>query len=133
LPVLNGKLYIINSPDLIQSAMRNNDISFDPFLIEFSKGMSGLNKRQVEIVARDEVMKDLLDTIHSALRGEPLNRLNIAALTRLMGMLNSIQPTSPLVVSDAFLFIRDHATEATMAALFGEMNPFTAEHLHLLW
>lgn len=35
LPMLNGKLYVINSPNLISSAMRSKDLSFDPFVLEF--------------------------------------------------------------------------------------------------
>ena len=38
LPVLNGKLYVINSPSLISAAMRSKDLSFVPFSVEFSAG-----------------------------------------------------------------------------------------------
>lgn len=38
LPVLAGKLYVINAPGLISAAMRSKDLSFDPFAIEFSAG-----------------------------------------------------------------------------------------------
>lgn len=133
LPMLNGKLYVINSPSLIQAALRNNDISFDPFIIEFSKTMFGQNEKQIEILSRPAVMKELLGLIHSSLLGEPLHRLNVVALEKLMGHINLIQPKGSVDITDAFIWIRDMMTEATAVALFGEKNPITTEHAHLLW
>lgn len=133
LPMLNGKLYVINSPSLIQAALRNNDISFDPFIVEFSKGIFGQNEKQVEVISRPTVMKELLDIIHSSLLGEPLHRLNVVALEKMMGHINVIQPNSPAAIPDAFIWIRDMMTEATAVALFGKKNPITPEHVHLLW
>ncbi|KAK7429792.1 hypothetical protein QQZ08_003637 [Neonectria magnoliae] len=131
LPMLNGKLYVINSPSLIQSALRNNDISFDPFLTEFSKGMFGQDDRQIAIV--DRVMKEVLDIVHSTLLGEPLHKLNTTTLKLLMKPLNFMQPNASVQVPNAFLWIRDNTTEAITTALFGEKNPITAEHVHHLW
>ncbi|KAF4974548.1 hypothetical protein FZEAL_8572 [Fusarium zealandicum] len=133
LPILNGKLYLINSPSLIQAALRNTDIAFDPFIIEFSKGMFGLNQKQVGIIARKEVMKELFDVIHATLLGDPLHRLNMAALTKLMTYLNRIPPTTTVAVPNSFMWVRDVFTEATATALFGEKNPLTSEHVHHLW
>ncbi|KAF7556298.1 hypothetical protein G7Z17_g1523 [Cylindrodendrum hubeiense] len=133
LPMLNGKLYVINSPSLIQSALRNNDVSFDPFLIEFSKGMFGLTPTLLEAISQDSLMKELLETISSTLMGESLHKLNVVALTSLIQHLNAVQAGTPFIVADSFLWIRDIVTEATTRALFGEMNPFTAEHIPHLW
>ncbi|KPM45264.1 hypothetical protein AK830_g1284 [Neonectria ditissima] len=116
---------------LIQSTLRNNDISFDPFLFEFSKGIFGQDDRQVVIIQR--IMKELLDIIHSTLSGEPLHKLNTTALTHLMKNLNRIQPTESVRVPNAYLWIRNMTTEATMMALFGEKNPITPENVHHLW
>ncbi|KAF4441573.1 7-alpha-hydroxycholest-4-en-3-one 12-alpha-hydroxylase [Fusarium austroafricanum] len=130
LPMLNGKIYVINSPDLIQAALRNNDISFDPFLIEFSKAMWGLSKNAVGLISNDDYLKEGLSLIHSSLTGEPLYELNISALTCLMSYLNRIQV---LRKPDVFDWLRDILTDASATALFGEKNTLTVEHSHLLW
>ncbi|KAJ4171643.1 hypothetical protein NW754_013414 [Fusarium falciforme] len=51
----------------------------------------------------------------------------------MMGHINVIQPDESVTIPDAFLWIRDMMTEATAVALFGEKNPITPEHVHLLW
>ena len=44
LPMINGKLYIITQPTLIQSAYRNKNLSFDPFMIDFAQRMLDLSE-----------------------------------------------------------------------------------------
>jgi cytochrome P450 len=132
--MLNGKLYIINSPNLVQGVIRSSTISFDPFLIEFSEGTFGLTKKQVEIIARREVMDDLVEVIHATLMGEPLMRLNLAALNSLMEPLNAIRAGTPLSVADTSVFLRRHLMAATMEGLFGKKhNPFPLDKVDLLY
>ncbi|RKL04783.1 hypothetical protein BFJ71_g3564 [Fusarium oxysporum] len=133
LPMLNGKVYIINSPDLIQSALKNNDISFDPFLVEFSKAMWGLSQNAGDLISDKEYLKTGLSIIQSTLMGEPLHRLNLSALTRLMTYLNPIRPGEELDAPDAFIWLRDILTDATATALFGAKNPLTVDKAHLMW
>ncbi|KAF4954520.1 hypothetical protein FSARC_12133 [Fusarium sarcochroum] len=133
LPMLNGKLYVINSPDLIQSALRNNDISFDPFLIGFSKSMWGLSDNAVNIISDKANLTAGLNIIHATLLGEPLHKLNVVALSRIMSYLNDIQPKTTVAVPDVFNWIRDTMIDATATGLFGDNNPLTLEHAHLLW
>lgn len=133
LPMLNGKVYIINSPDLIQSALKNNDISFDPFLVEFSKAMWGLSQNAGDLISDKEYLKTGLSIIQSTLMGEPLHRLNLSALTRLMTYLNPIRPGEELDAPDVFIWLRDILTDATATALFGAKNPLTVDKAHLMW
>ncbi|KAF4332089.1 7-alpha-hydroxycholest-4-en-3-one 12-alpha-hydroxylase [Fusarium beomiforme] len=133
LPMLNGKLYIINSPDLIQSALKNNDISFDPFIIESAKGLWGLSQNSVDHIADEDNKKAGLTIIHSTLMGEPLHRINLSALTRLMTYINPSKTKEALEAPDVFVWLRDILTDATTTALLGEKNPLTADKAHLLW
>ncbi|KAF9777145.1 hypothetical protein IL306_004571 [Fusarium sp. DS 682] len=133
LPMLNGKVYVINSPDLIQSALKNNDISFDPFLIGFSKALWGLSQNAADSIADKANLKGGLTIIHSTLMGEPLHRLNLNALTRLMTYVNPIRPGEALDVPDVYIWLRDILTDATMTALFGKKNPLTVDKAHYLW
>ncbi|KAM0248909.1 hypothetical protein ACHAP5_003116 [Fusarium lateritium] len=133
LPMLNGKLYVINSPDLIQSALRNNDISFDPFILEFSVSMWGISKHAAKCIEDGENMMGGLSVIHTNVMGEPLHRLNLSSLTRLTTYLNRIQPRENIHVPDISVWLRDILTDATATALFGEKNPLTLENSELLW
>ena len=127
--MLHGKIYVINSPDLISSALRNSDISFDPFLIEFSEGLFGLNKRSIEVIAQKSVIDELIDTIHTSLMGEPLYKMNVVALTELMKTVNRIETID---IPETYPWIWDLMGNATMLALFGSKNPITLEHMHLV-
>jgi hypothetical protein len=130
---LNGKLYVVNSPDLIQSALRNNDISFDPFLVEFSVSMWGISENAAKCIQNRENLNGGLNIIHANTMGEPVQRLNLGSLTRLMTYLNRIQPQENLVVPDVSVWLRDILTDATATALYGEENPLTLEKSELLW
>lgn len=99
LPMLHGKMYIINSPDLIISAMKNQQISFDPFLLEFSQGTLGLHENTMRVISNKEVIDELLFTIHNTLMGEPLYKMNVVALTNLMENLNN---KTTIEVSDTY-------------------------------
>ncbi|KAI9151503.1 Cytochrome P450 monooxygenase [Paramyrothecium foliicola] len=117
LPMLSGKLYIINSPELVQAAMRTQEISFDPFQLEFSVTIFGLNEKQRAIMADREHMDKLLDVIHVNLMGKPLHRINVSALTTLSVLLNNIHANQGLEVPDSYLWLRENMTLATVFAL----------------
>ena len=129
--MLNGKMYVVNSPDLVTAAMRNVQLSFDPFVIEFSSGMLGLSDKLVKIIERKPVMDGLMHIIHTCLMGEPLYKMNIVALSKLMTTLNGIVPDSTMAIPDTFIWVQKLMAVATMRALFGEKNPFAPEHVHL--
>ncbi|RSL50929.1 hypothetical protein CEP54_011692 [Fusarium duplospermum] len=131
LPMLHGKMYVINSPDLITAAMKNGDISFDPFLLEVPVGLFGLSKKISNIIEQRHVIDGLLNVIHYTLMGDHLSRMNITALTNMMQTLNDVGP-NPAEVSDAYEWSWDVLGNATMVAIFGEKNPLTPEHLHLI-
>ncbi|RSM16167.1 hypothetical protein CDV31_004630 [Fusarium ambrosium] len=131
LPMLQGKMYIINSPDLITAAMKNGDISFDPFLLEVPVGLFGLSKKMSEIINQRHVIDGLLNVIHYTLMGDHLSRMNITALTDMMQTLNDVG-LNPIEFPDAYEWSWDVLGNATMVAIFGEKNPLTPEHLHLI-
>lgn len=130
--MLHGKMYVINSPELITAAMKNIDISFDPFLIEFSVPLLSLNDKIVKIIEKPVIMQSLMRIIHTSLMGEPLAQLNVAALAKIMETFNNIQPESQLVISDIYTWLWNVTGDATMRALFGEKNPITSQNVQLL-
>lgn len=129
--MLHGKMYIINAPDLIAAAMKNSDISFDPLLLEIPVGLFGLSKRMSDIINQRHVVDSLLNVIHYTLMGDHLSRMNISALSKMMQTLNEVG-SDPTALPDAYDWLWDVLGNATMVAIFGEKNPLTPEHLHLI-
>jgi hypothetical protein len=133
LPILNGKLYVINSPALVQAAMRTPEISFDPFLIEFTEGMLGLNKRQSGVVNNEDCMAALLHIIHTTLMGSPMHKVNVNSLGHLASVLNSTPRERSTQIANSFLWLRNHIVTATGVGLYGKHNPLTGNAIDLLW
>ncbi|KAJ3544468.1 hypothetical protein NM208_g3026 [Fusarium decemcellulare] len=132
LPMLHGKMYVINSPDLISAAMKNTHISFNAFLKEVPVGLLGLDQRLADIASDQRVIDSLIHVIHSTLTGEPLYRMNVQVLSAIMGKFNGIPLGTGAEVDDTYEWIWDIMFPAGMHALFGEKNPFTSEHKHLI-
>ncbi|PTD02181.1 25-hydroxycholesterol 7-alpha-hydroxylase [Fusarium culmorum] len=133
LPMLNGKLYVINSPDLIQAALRNNDISFTPFILESSKAMWGLSENAMASISDLANLKGGMQIIHSTLGGESLHKLNISSLSRFMTYLNRVKPGENIGIADTYIWLRDMLTDASATAVYGPKNPITVDKMHLVW
>ncbi|UZP37012.1 hypothetical protein NXS19_004828 [Fusarium pseudograminearum] len=133
LPMLNGKLYVINSPDLIQAALRNNDISFTPFILESSKAMWGLSDNAMASISDLANLKGGMQIIHSTLGGESLHKLNISSLSKFMTYLNRVKAGGTLGIADTYTWLRDMLTDASATAVYGPKNPITVDKMHLVW
>jgi len=131
LPMVGGKIYQINSPALISSAMRNKDLSFAAHAKKWAVGAIGLTERQFQLIMSQ--YDELNHTIHSSLTGKDLYQMNTMALRDVADTLNAIRPESELHVPDVFLWLRDLMSLATMKALFGEKNPMTSKTVENLW
>jgi hypothetical protein len=131
--MLNGKLYVINSPAIIATAMRNEDLAFEPLALSYTRTMFDVKPRAMEIISRPLVFKELLRVISTTLMGDSLAKLNVAALETMMATLNSIESGKSLVVSDTHLFLRSSLIYATTTSLFGGKSPFTRENCLHFW
>lgn len=131
--MLNGKIYVINSPTLISAAMRSKDLIFDPFILQFALAVLGASKQHVDTFAKPGVLEHISQVIHLSLTGDPVFRMNARALNDVAQLLNSIGPGSDFAVPEVFLWLRGLMSRATMVALFGARNPMTAETIDQLW
>ncbi|QPC69441.1 hypothetical protein HYE68_000193 [Fusarium pseudograminearum] len=122
LPMLNGKLYVINSPDLIHAALRNNDISFTPFILESSKAMWGLSDNAMASISDLTNLKGGMQIIHSTLGGESLHKLNISSLSKFMTYLNRVKAGGTLGIADTYTWLRDMLTDASATAVGREYD-----------
>ncbi|KAH6684949.1 cytochrome P450 [Plectosphaerella plurivora] len=129
LPMLNGKIYVINSPGLVSAAMKSPDVSFEPFFLELSAGAVGLRESELDMLRRDGNLDKFMNLVHNDFKGTSLAKLNVAALTKLAETLDAVPIGEDLVIPDVWLWLRDVLIEAVTSSLFGEHNPFN-EELH---
>lgn len=133
LPMLNGWLYVINDPGLIAAAMRNHNLSFDPFTIEFAGSSMGMTPQQMEVYSRSENLEEMARVIHSSLTGENLLRMNVRALADISEVINGVSPGEGLNVPDLFEWLRTVVAKASCSALWGDKSPLGAEDAEDLW
>jgi hypothetical protein len=139
LPMLNGKLYMITDPGMVQNAFRNKKLSFDPFTLEVAQRMLGVSDQTMIPVrfAGDEEKPGFLSAfvqeLHGAMVGQYLHEMNANALNRIAVTINGLGKTSK--INNLYYWIRDIMTVATCDALLGSHNPVKtgSEYVQLLW
>lgn len=139
LPMLNGKLYMITDPVMIQNGFRNNKLSFDPFELEFAQRMLGLSDETMVPVRfpgdekKPSFLAEFTHEIHAAMVGEHLHKTNAAALNVVARVFNGLEKT--FEVDSFYYWIRDAMTVATCEALLGSHNPVTigSDLVKALW
>ncbi|KAL2024713.1 hypothetical protein VTK56DRAFT_6914 [Thermocarpiscus australiensis] len=129
LPVLNGKLYVVNSPALISAAMRSRDLSFDPFVEMFSKNALGLSDAEAARLLEPGFLASAMQPIHPAMTGEPLREMAAKGLERIAVDLNGIGSGAWTEIPNVADWLRDVVSQAMMVAMYGEKNPITPDVL----
>jgi hypothetical protein len=133
LPMLNGKMYVINSPTLISAATRCKELTFEPFVLEFTTGVLGLSKRHIEVYSKPGFLESVTPVVHSSMTGDELRKMMARGLTRLSSVLNAIKPGTTLEVDNSLRWFRDVMSQAIMYSLFGKNNPMGPEEIAALW
>ncbi|KAL9564974.1 hypothetical protein ACKAV7_010888 [Fusarium commune] len=110
LPMLNGKIYAIWSPSLVQSALRNKNLTFDVFGIEFAENVFGLNKETMSIIRGTGSIEESLVS-------------KMMALEYIGSCINSIGREG-LNVPNVYRWLRELMTHATAEAIYGVGNLF---------
>ncbi|KAF7551196.1 hypothetical protein G7046_g7780 [Stylonectria norvegica] len=147
LPMLNGKLYAIYDPYMVQSALRSKTASFEPFEEEFAQKTFGLSAETfAKITSNPTLISDFTDAIHQSFQTEPLHRMNMHFLQCITAKLGPISRGESVVdktnagrerlqgveggleVDNLFLWVRDIMTLATTRALYGDRDPFNDDH-----
>jgi hypothetical protein len=128
-------MYVISSPELIQSVLRNpRTFPFEPMVIESTNRVFDISKDGTKIVAN----KDYIDSVHkfvheTMLPGPPLNQMNGNALKTEARLLNSIENGSKKRIK-LYRWIRDCVTLSGADALYGPENPVkNSKMIDMLW
>jgi len=134
LPMLNGKVYVVNSPALIAASMRNRELSFDPFALEFAEGLLGIERKHVdELFGKPGWVQTMTDTIHSAFSGENVRQMKAACYQELASSLNSLEPGQTLGIANSYDWLALLVPRAFTKVLFGAKNPFTDRTIQAIW
>ncbi|KJZ75729.1 hypothetical protein HIM_04886 [Hirsutella minnesotensis 3608] len=124
LPMMGGKTYAIWDPALVQSALRQKTLSFEPFAIDFLQTMLGMKEESYSrFREKPEIVVEFFDALHVTVRGEPLHRMNANALNFISSRLDAIKGTGKVQVDNFYLWLRELMTLATTTALLGDRNP----------
>lgn len=128
LPMLGGKTYAIWDPALVQSALRQRTLSFEPFAVDFLQTMLGMKEESYNrFREKPEIVVEFFDALHVTVRGEPLHRMNANALDFISARLDALKGDGEVRVDNFFLWVRELMTLATTTALLGRKNPLLRE------
>jgi hypothetical protein len=123
LPMLNGKVYAIWSPALMQAALKSKELSFTPFVQQFAGRVLGVPKKdQHGILENEQFFVDFFQAIHVAMMPKHLHQMNAFALSYMADRLNAIESTATHI-ENLYLWLREVVTQATTEALYGRRNP----------
>ena len=136
LPMPAGKLYVVNTPHLITSVMRNSKtLLFGPFATKNHRRLFGISA-EAESLAQDNVdlargafglWHEAVNASHVALNpGEGLNELNrnmISGLTSSFEQLANKTSAAPLRIG-LLQWLQSELTRIVTAASYGPANPF---------
>jgi hypothetical protein len=92
--MINGKAYVINSPLLIQSALRSKDLSYDPFIQDSSEKLFGLADGTMKALRapgtpeKMDLMSEFNREMHGSMLGEHLDKMNRVALIDIAASVN---------------------------------------------
>ncbi|KAI1477443.1 cytochrome P450 [Daldinia eschscholtzii] len=121
LPLLHRKVYVINSPTLVQAAFANRRLSFMPFVVDFVKRMDELSPAARGIYG--EIHPQVMQSISTHMTGKQLKRMNSVQLKEFLPYL----PENGVVleIENLWFWLRDILTVGTTSMLFGATdNPW---------
>ena len=130
LNMLNGKVYIVTSPDLVNAVNRNSKkIAFNPFVATLGKRITGHDEETSQIVQHNlngehgpGYVIDVHDRIVASLApGKDLQQTTKAMLSHLSIFFEEITTDAEI---NLFAWTRNTVTTVSTRALYGSQNPF---------
>ncbi|KAJ6441080.1 cytochrome P450 [Purpureocillium lavendulum] len=143
-PMLNGKLYTIFDPDLIQATLRLKAASFEPFVVGFAQKSFNLSDATfAKILSHPQLVPEFTDAIHRSFHPTALAQMNLHFLSTISARLDAVadagkvDATNPgresraadgaLEIGNLFLWCRDVMSVASTKALYGDSDPFSKD------
>ncbi|KAK3372601.1 putative cytochrome P450 [Podospora didyma] len=135
LPIPGQKMYIVNTPELVQAVQKQHKIlAFPPIAVKFTKNVCGSSKEANEIVAINAngddgdhgVSMATYAGMHAALKpGPDLDDMNRDMIQEIATLLDKLQPKDqkPRRIS-LYSWLRASITTATTRSVYGPLNPY---------
>ncbi len=133
IPMFTGKVYIATSPNVVQSALRSKNLSFDPFSIAFAKRVLNCKTEHLNQMThipendKEECYNNEMHKIyHEPLQpGPELQQMNARVLEKIAEFVNEIG--SEFETKDLYMWLRDSFTMATGISMFGSRSPIALD------
>ena len=128
--MLNGKVYIVTSPDLISAVNRNSKaLAFNPFIAQLGKRITGHDEHTSQIVQHNlngEQGPGYVTEVHDGLvaalaPGKDLEDMTGAFLREVSTILEGLEKDKEV---DLFAWTRNTVTISSTRAIYGPENPF---------
>ena len=129
--MLNGKVYVVTSLDLVNAVNRNSKIlAFNPFIAQLGKRITGHDEATSRVVQHNlngeegpGYVTEIHDgTVSSLAPGDALDRMTNAMMREASLYLDDLQSNT---VIELFTWIRHTITLASTRAIYGSKNVFT--------
>ena len=133
LPILNGKVYVVTSVDLVNAINRNSRLlAFNPFIAQLGRRITGHDEATSRIVQHNlngENGPGYVTTIHdgtvlSLAPGENLENMTKTMLAEASTYFKAIDPGQAISL---FAWIRHMTTMSSSRAIYGPGNPFNQD------
>lgn len=138
LRMLNGKVYVVTSLDLVNAINRNSKIlAFNPFIAQLGKRITGHDEATSQIVQHNlngengpGYVTEIHDgTVSTLAPGKALERMTEAMLLEASIYLKALESDN---VIDLFAWTRHMATLCSTRAIYGPENPFSRDEERLV-
>lgn len=136
--MLNGKVYVVTSLELVNAVNRNSKIlAFNPFIAQIGKRITGHDEATSQIVQHNlngengpGYVTDIHDETVASLAPGP----NLESMTRVMLLQATIffRTLQPGDTIDLFAWIRHTVTMCSTRAIYGPNNPFNHDEKGLV-
>lgn len=125
LSIFGHKVYVIFSPSLAQAALRNRDLSFEPFVVLASQALANLEGRSLKLLRDGTISRAFFHTLPSAVSAEPMSRMAATGLLSMTGEIAhlcdwiDLSVAKEVEIPDLFGYLKKTMTLAVTDALYG--------------
>jgi len=120
---------VINSPQLVQAAFRNQSLSLAPLVNEYVGRMHELSPSARRSYAEDGMHERMMQLFITRMSGESLKRMNTVAMREMNSIFQGSsasrgQEKRVIETENLWLWLRNIMTVVTTTALLGQKNPW---------
>lgn len=138
LSLFGHKVYVIFSPSLAQAALRNRDLSFEPFVVLASQALANLEGRSLKLLRDGTISRAFFHTLPSVVSAEPMSRMAATGLLSMTGEVSQLchqidsSVNKHVEVPDLFGYLKRTMTLAVTDALYGLKDNVFRDDLTLI-